>query len=50
MQDGKDTEILKAMAETVAEYGTCILEVIMWEGGAMAHLIPIEEETDEEDD
>ncbi len=36
-------EMLKIMAETVAEYQNCILEVIMGETTAIAHLIPLDE-------
>lgn len=35
-------ELLKIMAETVAEYQSCVLEVIMGETTAIAHLIPLE--------
>ncbi len=50
-------ELLKMMAETVAEYQNCVLEVVMNEATAMAHLVPLEEwrlemgdDYDEEDD
>lgn len=47
-------EMLKIMAETVAEYQNCILEVVMSEHYSRAHLIPFEayygeDEEDEED-
>ena len=35
-------ELLKIMSETVAEYQSCVLEVIMGETTAIAHLIPLE--------
>lgn len=47
-------ELLKIMSETVAEYQSCVLEVIMGETTAIAHLIPLEaweaEEGDYDDD
>ena len=50
-----DNNILKIMADTVARTGTCVMEVIIGEEGALAHLIPAdiwlqddEEESDEE--
>lgn len=36
-------ELLKIMSETVAEYQTCVLEVIMGTDTAVAHLIPLEQ-------
>lgn len=36
-------EMLKMMSETVAEYQNCVLEVVMGESTAMAHLVPLEE-------
>ena len=36
-------ELLKIMSETVAECQNCVLEVIMGETTAIAHLIPLEE-------
>lgn len=35
-------ELLQIMSETVAEYQSCVLEVIMGETTAIAHLIPLE--------
>ena len=35
-------ELLKIMADTVAEYQSCVLEVIMGETTAIAHLIPLD--------
>lgn len=47
-------ELLKIMAETVAEYQNCILEVVLQNNAALVHLIPCaeyyEEEEDEEDE
>ena len=46
-------ELLKIMADTVAEYQNCVLEVMIGEEAASAHLIPLEaffgEDEDEED-
>lgn len=36
-------QLLKIMAELVAESQTCVLEVIMNDTGAVAHLIPLEQ-------
>lgn len=36
-------ELLKIMSETVAEYQSCVLEVIMGDTTAIAHLIPLEQ-------
>ncbi len=36
-------EMLKIMADTVAESQNCVLEVLMGETTAIAHLIPLEE-------
>lgn len=45
-------EMLRIMADTVAENQNCILEVVMQGDTALAHLIPCEEfeEEDEEDE
>lgn len=47
-------ELLKIMADTVAESQACVLEVLMNESAAVAHLIPLEaweaEEGDYDDD
>lgn len=37
------SELLKMMADTVAEYQNCVLEVVMSENVASAHLIPLSE-------
>lgn len=50
MKEQKDIEIIKAMAEAVAIFGTCAMEVAIWNEGAIAHLIPYEEEDIEEED
>ena len=45
-------DLLKIMADTVAEYQNCVLEVMIGENVASAHLIPLSEfegEDDEED-
>ena len=36
-------EMLKILADTVAESQNCVLEVLMGESTAIAHLIPLEE-------
>lgn len=48
----EQSDLLRIMAETVANSGDCVLEVIMGENGLIAHLIPVDvwEEEEEEDD
>ena len=43
-------EILRMMAEVVAEYQNCVMEVMMGDGTAIAHLIPLDQWEDEEDE
>lgn len=43
-------EMLKIMADTVAEYQNCMLEVVMGEDTAVAHIIPLYAEEDEDDE
>lgn len=46
------TEALTVLANTVNESQNCVLEVIIGEGGALAHLIPRDlwEQTEMEED
>ena len=36
-------ELLKMMSEVVAKYGSCVLEVVMNDMAAVAHLYPLDE-------
>lgn len=43
-------EMLRIMADTVAENQNCILEVVMVDDTALAHLIPCAEFEEEDED